>query len=180
MKNMKNIKSFKLFENVGDIDDLVSNMNIFLDCEGIYTLPYSYYGDPKINSDFNLYVIHGNRMMGDDKEIIKNFYHLHMIMKEMYNIDIFKIILKKDEIILVLYDYKRNVIFNNSDNLNYIQRIKESFLEKNLPTEVFKKFENYFSIPPGRGSILKELNKGISYSNGGGSNINLYDWIYKK
>jgi hypothetical protein len=145
-------------------------------------MPYAHYGDPLTHPDFNIYVIIGNRFEMDDHKLLQELYHNHKILNEVYNLEFFHITLTKSEVIITLKDFKNEFYGNNERTYkykeeNYLSSIKQSFLQKYLPIEIFNKVKPYLGNFSSQTS--KFLRKGIDYTNGDGSNLSLFDWKYK-
>ena len=169
---MNHIKSFRLYEN--NSNELPDLLNMVMGNCKIYELPYSYYGDPLKHPDFNIYIIIGDRSELNDHKLLQEIYHNHKILNEVYNLEFFHIALTKSEVIITLKDFKSDTGYHRE---NHLSSIKERFLEKYLPIEIFNKIKPYL----GSFSSLsyKFLSKGIDYTDGGGSNLSLFDWKYK-
>jgi hypothetical protein len=163
------------YVNSFDDDDLKSMFNLVLPEPELYKIPYSHYGDGT-NVDFNLYIITGLRSERNDHKFLQELYFNNDILNKMYNLEFFYISLTRDSryATIVLFDHKMDPSYNKNVD-NYLSSISELKLKKVLPDDVMNRIKLSVKSP-----YNKELNRGIDYSNGNGSNLSLFKWIYDK
>lgn len=145
---------------------LISNLKII-------SLPYAYYGDADKNPDFHIYILHGNKIEKDDHEFLRELYGLHDIINNLYNKEYFYISLENGKGIIILFDYNMTIhdgtVYKYSyKSKNYLSRIKNSFLYRKLPTDIFDLLTRESS----------ELISGIRTDHES-SNLSLFDWKYQ-
>ena len=174
------MKYLKIYEDFNSKDEELKTMfGLVMGNTEVYKIPYSYYGTAtKESRDFDIYVVSGVRSESNDHKLVQELYHNHEILNELLNLEFFHIGLSKKYATIVLYDYITNPSYNKNVK-NHLSDIYTSKLP--LPSNIksrlkFYKTNSRLSVRPDG----DYLHKGIDWSNGGGSNLSLYDWIYEK
>ena len=160
-----------------NIQGLKELFNLVLPEPEVFKIPYSYHNSK--NPDFYIYVVSGVRSEKDDHKFVQELYSNHKIINQIYNLEFFNITLSRTKkyATIVLYDYLVDPNAKNrskSENENYLQKIKESELP--LPSNVKDRIKPSMIETS---SYTRHLSKGIDYSDGGGSNLALFDWVYE-
>lgn len=164
-----------------NIQGLKELFNLVLPEPEVFKIPYSYHGNSNVNSknpDFYIYVVSGVRSEKDDHKFVQELYSNHKIINQIYNLEFFSISLSRTKkyATIVLYDYLVDPNAKNrskSENENYLQKIKENELP--LPINVKDRIKQSMI----ERNYTRHLSKGIYYSDGGGSNLALFDWVYE-
>ena len=187
---MKYIKPYRIFESeeeFEDIDGIKSLFNLINNVE-IFTIPYyfkpTWYGGRE-DTGFNIHVLYGSRAVtGDnDKKQMKNTNHYHQdfttvqeiyhndnILKKIYNLDVYKIVLTENKVAIIFKDHHvvgqretRAYVIPYGNLKSLPDYVKDVLSEDNLGSHFHHK--NAFS-------------SGIRHSDGSTSNLSLFDWMY--
>lgn len=161
-----------------NVEDLKHLFNLVLSNPEVFKIPYSYRNPNGKIPDFYIYVVSGVKIERDDHKFIQELYNNHQILNDIYNLEFFSISLSKVKYAtIVLYDYLVDPNSKNRskyENLNYLNKLRDSDLK--LPSNVKSRLDSSMTSTS---SYTKHLSKGIKYSDGGGSNLALFDWVYE-